>query len=203
MPSAFWLRQVMASAEAASGDLLYSRIPVRFRDRRAVAPAVRVRALPALARPPAADPSARPAHRRRAPLPRLHPPFRLRRRSFRRIGVAAEKLLVAHNGSIRAGCRRIGKAEARTALGLPAGPDDRRSMPAGSTRAKASTNCCSPAERRPEILFLLVGSEGEGPVERRRGAGECPDPALADARDAAGLSLRPPTSSSSRRRARR
>ena len=38
-------------------------------------------------------------------------------------------------------------------------------MPGGSTREKGLDEILALADLRPEMLFLLVGSEGEGPIE--------------------------------------
>ena len=85
--------------------------------------------------------------------------------AYRRAGVDPAKLLVAHNGADTA---RIGApldvATARAALGLPA--DRRIALYAGRVNEeKGLDQVLALARLRPEILFVLVGSEGEGPIE--------------------------------------
>ncbi|MCA9580692.1 MAG: glycosyltransferase, partial [Myxococcales bacterium] len=87
------------------------------------------------------------------------------RRSFERIGVPPERLLVAHNGYDPERMEpRLSTVEARAALGLPEQP-----TVAYSGRVQMSKGLdivLEMATRCPEIHFLLVGSEGEGEVER-------------------------------------
>jgi glycosyltransferase involved in cell wall biosynthesis len=167
LPSALWLRRAMASAEAAAGDLFYSRIPVAF----AIGAGSFLPFAVEHYRPwPDRLPMIRPLVRRTAAARHclgfiLHSAFAAD--SFRRIGVAEEKLLVAHNGAEP--MARIGKAEARAALGLPGGRTI--ALYAGRINArKGLDQLLLVADLRPEILFVLVGSEGEGVVEREAAA---------------------------------
>jgi glycosyltransferase involved in cell wall biosynthesis len=85
--------------------------------------------------------------------------------SFRRLGVAPDKILVAHNGFDPGRMRPpLDRAAARAALGLP--PDRTIAVYAGRVSPrKGLDRLLEAAALRPEILFLLVGSEGEGPIE--------------------------------------
>ncbi|HYD14598.1 MAG TPA: glycosyltransferase family 4 protein [Allosphingosinicella sp.] len=167
----FWLRQVFRDPEVGQADLLYSRIPAML-GMGARAP------LPFAVdhyRPWPDDlPAIRPLVRRTARSPVclgfvLHSEFAAG--AYRRAGVPGEKLLVAHNG---AEPRRMGppaaKAGVRTALGLD--PNRFTAVYAGRVNAQKGLDALlALADLRPETLFLLVGSEGEGPVEtdaRRR-----------------------------------
>jgi glycosyltransferase involved in cell wall biosynthesis len=90
--------------------------------------------------------------------------------SYRDAGVAADKILVAHNG---AEPRRMGvpmrKAEARARLVLP--PDRPIAVYAGRlNHFKGLDQLLALAALRPETLFLLIGSEGDGPIERMAAA---------------------------------
>ncbi|HTU13326.1 MAG TPA: glycosyltransferase [Allosphingosinicella sp.] len=167
----FWLRQVFRDPEIAQADLLYSRIPAML-GMGARSP------LPFAVdhyRPWPDDlPVIRPLLRRTARSPRclgfvLHSAFAAG--AYKRAGVPAETLLVAHNG---AEPRRMGapldKAAARAALGLD--PERFTAVYAGRVNAQKGLDALlALADLRPEMLFLLVGSEGDGPVEaaaRRR-----------------------------------
>jgi glycosyltransferase involved in cell wall biosynthesis len=167
VPSAIWLGQAMASAQAAAGDLFYSRIPVAF--------AIGARAPVPFAvehyRPwPDRLPPIRPLVRRTAASPRclgfiLHSEFAAS--SFRRAGIGEDRLLVAHNGAEPPSA--LDKAAARAAIGLS---DDRPiALYAGRINArKGLDQLLLVADLRPEMLFLLVGSEGDGPIERAAAA---------------------------------
>ena len=92
--------------------------------------------------------------------------------AYERAGVPAEKMLVAHNG---AEPRRMGpppdKAAARAQLGLDPDRFTAALCGAGECARRGWTSCSHWRTLRPDTLFLLVGSEGEGPVEaeaRRR-----------------------------------
>lgn len=87
-------------------------------------------------------------------------------RSYARIGVPAEQLLVAHNGADPAHMEpRLDKAEARARLGLD--PVRPIALYAGRLNMmKGLDQIFALARLRPEVQFLLVGSEGDGPVER-------------------------------------
>jgi glycosyltransferase involved in cell wall biosynthesis len=167
----FWLRQVFRDPETEQADLLYSRIPAML--------GIGGRS----PRPFAVDhyrpwpddlPIIRPLLRRTARRDNclgivLHSAFAAG--AYERAGVPAEKVLVAHNG---AEPRRTGvppdKKAARAALGLD--PDRFTAVYAGRVNAqKGLDQIMALADLRPELLFLLVGSEGDGPIEaeaRRR-----------------------------------
>ncbi len=86
--------------------------------------------------------------------------------SYRRLGVAESRLLVAHNGWDPARMEpRLTRAEARERLGL----DRDRFTVVYSGRMnqrKGLELILECARQAPEFAFVLVGSEGEGPVER-------------------------------------
>lgn len=86
--------------------------------------------------------------------------------SFRRLGCPPEKLLVAHNGvdpGLFETPLRI--AEARRLTGLPEGRSI--ALYAGRVNAqKGLDQLLAMARAAPDILFVLVGSEGKGPIER-------------------------------------
>jgi starch synthase len=160
-----WLRQVFRDPELAGADLLYSRIPAML--------AMGARSpLPFATdhyRPWPDDlPAIRPLVRRTARNPKclgliLHSAFAAQ--SYARAGVDPARILVAHNG---AEPRRMGppadKAAARVALGLPA--DRFIAAYAGRINAqKGLDQILALADLRPDTLFLLIGSEGEGPIE--------------------------------------
>jgi glycosyltransferase involved in cell wall biosynthesis len=165
VPSIFWLRQVLRDPVTLAGDLLYSRIPASLGMRGA-------------ATLPFAFDHYRPWPDR---IPWLRWAFRSTARqddclgfilhseyaaaSFRRIGVAPEKLLVAHNGFDPGRMRPPMEARAaREALGLPL--DRTIAVYAGRVSPrKGLDQLLMAADKCPDILFLLVGSEGEGPVE--------------------------------------
>lgn len=166
LTSLLWLRRVFADPELAGADLLLSRIPVML-GMGQVAPL----------------PFATDHYRLWADeLPAIRWSFRLTARhhrclgvivhsayaaeSWRRIGIPEERLLVAHNGVAGTARPRLDRAQARRALGLPA--DARIALYAGRINAaKGLDQMLALADRRPDVLFLLVGSEGDGPIERQ------------------------------------
>ena len=87
-----------------------------------------------------------------------------------RAGVAPEKVLVAHNGADpERMLPRLEKTEARAALGLP--QDRTIAVYAGRINAqKGLDQILALARLRPETLFLLVGSEGNGTIEAEAAA---------------------------------
>jgi len=166
LPSTLWLRQLARDPATRRHEIFYSRMPVAFAFG-GVAP------IPFAVehyRPwPDSIPPLRPLIRRTARAPHclgfiLH--SRYAADSFARAGVAEDKLLVAHNGAEPSRMLpRLTKSEARSMLGLP--PDRPIALYAGRLNArKGLDRILLLAGSRPDVLFLLVGSEGEGPIER-------------------------------------
>ena len=163
--STLWMRQVLGDRAIAGADLLFSRTPVML----AWPGPYPLPFATDLYRPwPDHWPWLRPFVRRTAADRRclgyvLH--SRYAAQSYAGAGVPAEKLLVAHNGTDPARMLPVlSKAEARARLGLPAG----RGIAAYAGRINSSKGLdqlLALAELRPDTLFLLVGSEGSGPVE--------------------------------------
>jgi glycosyltransferase involved in cell wall biosynthesis len=160
-----WLRQVFRDPETGGADLLYSRIPAML----AMGGGAPLPFATDHYRPWPDDlPAIRPLVRRTARDPNclgliLHSAFAAS--AYRRAGVDPAKILVAHNG---AEPRRMGppmaKAAARAALGLPL--DRFIAVYAGRiNEAKGLDQILALADLRPDALFLLVGSEGEGRIE--------------------------------------
>lgn len=170
LPSLMWLRQVFHDPELRAADLLYSRIPAMF-------------ALGAAAPLPFATDHYRPWP---DDLPAIRPLIRRTARhrdclglvihseyaadAYRRTGIDADRILVAHNG---ADPRRMGppmdKAEARSLVGLP----QQRSIALYAGRVSAEKGLdqiLALADLRPDTFFLLIGSEGAGPIEALAGA---------------------------------
>lgn len=160
-----WLRQVFRDPAPAGADLLYSRIPAML--------VIGARSpLPFATdhyRPWPDDlPPIRPLVRRTAAEANclgliLHSEYAAR--AYLRAGVDPEKVLVAHNG---AEASQIGspmaQPDARAALGLPL--DRQIATYAGRLNAmKGIDQLLALAALRPETLFLLIGSEGDGPIE--------------------------------------
>ncbi|MGI9175687.1 MAG: glycosyltransferase, partial [Rhodothermales bacterium] len=87
--------------------------------------------------------------------------------SYARAGVPQEKLLPAHNGYDPSALQpALSKAEARPRCGLPG----ERPVVVYTGRVamkKGLGLVLTMAEAMPEALFVLVGSEGDGPVEQR------------------------------------
>lgn len=86
--------------------------------------------------------------------------------SYLRLGVPAEKLRVVHNGFDPQRMQPVlSKEEARALLDLP--PSVRVVTYAGRINEKKGLEVILElAARMPEVVFLLVGSTGQGPVER-------------------------------------
>ncbi len=168
LPSLMWLRQVFGDPALDGTDLLYSRIPAMLA-MGGLSPIPF--AVDHYRRWPDDLPAIRPLIRRTARRPRclgfvLHSDFAAA--SYRRIGVAEDRILVAHNGA-DADFEPIGKKTARAELGLP--PDRPIALYAGRINAeKGLDQLLALADLRPEVLFLLVGSEGEGAIERQAAA---------------------------------
>ena len=164
LPSLMWLRQVFRDPEAGAADLLYSRIP-------AMLAMGHLSPLPFATdhyRPwpddlPAIRPLIRRAARQRSCLGLIiH--SRYAAESYRRAGVDDAQILVAHNGT-EAAAATLDRAEARSLLGLPRV----RSIAVYAGRINAEKGLdqvLALARLRPEVLFLLVGSEGDGPIEQ-------------------------------------
>ena len=158
--SLMWLRQVFRDPLLAEADLLYSRIP-------AMLGIGGLSPLPFAGdhyRPWPDDwPWIRPLVRRTTRLPHclgliLHSHYASD--AYRRAGVPEEKILVAHNGADP----QPATIAPRQALGLPEGRSV--ALYAGRLNAqKGLDEILALADLRPEVLFVLVGSEGEGPVE--------------------------------------
>lgn len=166
VPSTLWLRRALRDPEVRSADVLLSRIP-------AMLAAGRACPIPFVTdhyRPwPDHLPILRPLIRATAKAPHclgtvLHSEFATD--SYLRCGVPTEKLLVAHNGAdLDRFEPRLTRAEARRTLGL----DPERPVVVYAGRVNASKGLdqvLALAALRPEVSFLLVGSEGDGPVER-------------------------------------
>jgi len=85
--------------------------------------------------------------------------------SYLRLGVPPERCLVAHNGWDPARMEpRLTQAEARPRLGLEG--DRFTVVYSGRINARKGLDIILAAARQaPEMAFVLVGSEGEGPVE--------------------------------------
>lgn len=165
VPQTFWFGQVLRDPALLGSDLLYSRIPVSLAmGGRSPIPFAFEHYRPW----PDRLPALRPLFRRTARAERnlgyiLHSEFAAD--SFRRLGAAPEKMLVAHNGFDPARMRPpLDRDAARAALGLPLD----RTIAVYSGRVsprKGLDKLLEAAALRPEVLFLLVGSEGEGRVE--------------------------------------
>jgi glycosyltransferase involved in cell wall biosynthesis len=90
---------------------------------------------------------------------------RYSRQSYRRLGVPEAKLRVVHNGFDPHRMEPVlSRTEARTTLALP---HDRHIVTyAGRINEKKGLDMVLHlADRMPDVLFLLVGSSGRGPVE--------------------------------------
>jgi glycosyltransferase involved in cell wall biosynthesis len=153
-----WLGTVFRDPEIADADLLYARIPALL--------GVGTRSPLPFAfdhyRPWPDDlPLIRPLVRRTARKPNclgfiLHSSYAAG--AYRRAGVAEEKILVAHNGA------DLPAAAPGKPAGLPAGRPI--ALYAGRiNREKGLDQLLALAALRPEVLFVLVGSEGEGAIE--------------------------------------
>ena len=159
-----WLHQVFRDPELRGADLMLSRTPVMFG----------TPVLPAI--PFATDhyrpwsdevPALRPffrrnAHHRLCAGLIIHSHFAAG--AYRRAGIDEGRILVAHNGAPPP-AERLDKEAARARLGLPAARPI--ALYAGRLNGeKGLDQLLAMAALRPEILFVLVGSEGEGPIER-------------------------------------
>ena len=88
------------------------------------------------------------------------------RRSYLRLGVPEERLLVAHNGWDPARMEpRLPREAARRRLGLD--PVSFTVVYSGRMNLRKGLDILLAAAREaPEVSFILIGSEGEGPVEQ-------------------------------------
>jgi glycosyltransferase involved in cell wall biosynthesis len=88
------------------------------------------------------------------------------RTSYLRLGLSPERLLVAHNGWDPARMEpRLSREAARARLGLA--PERFTVTYSGRINLKKGLDILLAAARAaPEISFVLIGSEGDGPVER-------------------------------------
>ena len=159
-----WLAQTYRDPALRSADLLYSRTPVVA----AIGPLAPVPWAADHYRPwPDVYPVVRPWLRRNVARRDclgliLHSHFAAE--AYRRAGLPDEKLLVAHNGYDPPG-ERPEKAPARATLGLPTNRPI--ALYAGRINpVKGLDAVLALADRRPEVLFVLVGSEDDGPIEQ-------------------------------------
>lgn len=183
--SLMWLGQVYRDPALSGADLLYSRIP-------AILGAGPLSPIPFAFdhyRPwPDRLPALKPLLRRTARHARclgfvLHSAHAAD--SYRRAGLPEGKLLVAHNGAPTK-IAPIERTEARRTLGLPS--DRPIAIYAGRLNArKGLEQVLAMADLRPAVLFILVGSEGEGPIEQA--AAKRSNVRVAPWADATGLAL--------------
>jgi len=159
-----WLRQVFHDPALLAADILYSRIPAMF----GVGSLSPVPFATDHYRPwpddlPAARSFIRRTSRHRNCLGLiLHSAYAAS--AYERAGVDPARILVAHNGVETSSNGVPTRGAARARLGLPA--DRAVAVYAGRLNAeKGLDQVFALAERRPDVLFLLVGSEGEGPIE--------------------------------------
>jgi glycosyltransferase involved in cell wall biosynthesis len=168
--SALWWLEMARSGLAKGADILYSRMPAAFAGGGASPVPFAVEHYQPW---PDRLPVLKPLIRRTARRPHclgfiLHSDFAAQ--SYRRIGVPEDKLLVAHNGvDLARVLPRRTPADARAALGL--GEERPVALYAGRLSArKGLDQLLALARLRPEIRFVLVGSEGEGEIERAAAA---------------------------------
>lgn len=164
LKTVMWLRQVFADQAVNEADILYSRIPAmvgiggrsplpfatdHYRPWPDIYPAIRAFVQ-------------RTANRPHCLAYIIHSHYAAD--AYLRAGVPADRLLVAHNGFDSLG-EPIDKAEARQRVGLPL--DRKIAVYAGRINIeKGLDTLLDLADRRPEVLFVLVGSEGHGPIEQ-------------------------------------
>jgi glycosyltransferase involved in cell wall biosynthesis len=167
LTSLMWIFEMVRDPELGGADLVLSRIP-------AMLGAGHLSPIPFATDHyrlwPDDHPICRPFLRRTAAAPHclgivLHSEHAAG--AYRRIGIDESRLLVAHNGAAR--MPPLTGEEARDRLGLP------RSRPiaayAGRINGeKGLDQLLALADLRRETLFLLVGSEGDGPIERSAAA---------------------------------
>ncbi|HEV2748009.1 MAG TPA: glycosyltransferase [Allosphingosinicella sp.] len=164
--SGLWLQRSFGDPEVRAADLILSRIPMLL----AMGLISPVPFAIDQYRPWTDDlPSLRPLIRRMAARAQclaliIHSEHAAR--SYRRAGVPPEKILVAHNGAEpRHMDPPLSIAAARARLGLPL--ERPIAVYAGRVnRDKGLDQLFAVARLRPNILFLLVGSQGDGAIER-------------------------------------
>jgi glycosyltransferase involved in cell wall biosynthesis len=160
-----WLGQIFRDPQLRGSDLLYSRIPAML----GIGARSPLPFATDLYRPWPDDlPPIRPLVRRTGRDPHclgliLHSSYAAD--AYRRAGVPEERILVAHNGaSPHLTGADPARSEARARLGLPR--DRPIALYAGRiNETKGLDSILALASLRPEVLFLLVGSEGEGAIE--------------------------------------
>jgi glycosyltransferase involved in cell wall biosynthesis len=161
-----WLRQVFRDPALASADLVYSRIPAMLAmGGRAPLPFATDHYRPWPDELPAIRPLVRRTARRANCLGLiLHSHYAAE--AYRRAGVDPGRILVAHNGADARGAEApADKGAARAALGLPA--DRPIALYAGRINPQKGLDAIlALADLAGEAQFLLVGSEGEGAIER-------------------------------------
>jgi glycosyltransferase involved in cell wall biosynthesis len=166
VPSTLWLRRLFRDPEVLRSSLLYSRIPNML----VIGGGAPIPFATDHYRPwPDHWPWLKPFIRRTASRPDclglvIHSHFAAG--SYARCGVDPGRILVAHNG---ADPRRIGErlcnSEARRLVGLP--EDAPIALYAGRVnRKKGLETLLEMARLRPGVLFVIVGSEGHGPIEQ-------------------------------------
>jgi glycosyltransferase involved in cell wall biosynthesis len=165
VPSTLWLRRLFRDPEVLRSSMVYSRIPNML----VMGGGSPIPFATDHYRPwPDHWPWLRPFIRRTAAKRHclglvIHSHFAAG--SYARCGVDPARVLVAHNGANpRRMAERLGKAEARRLLGLPEGRAI--ALYAGRVnRKKGLGTLLELARLRPDILFVIVGSKGHGPVE--------------------------------------
>jgi glycosyltransferase involved in cell wall biosynthesis len=170
VPSTLWLRRAFRDPEVRGADVLYTRIPNAL----VLGGGSPVPFAVDHYRPWPDDwPWLRPFIRRTSRRGNclgfvIHSHFAAG--SYARCGVPPERLLVAHNGADPERMEpRLTRDEARERLSLPAG----RPIAAYAGRINARKGLdrlLALAKLRPEVAFLLVGSEREGPIEQAAAA---------------------------------
>lgn len=170
--SALWLRQVFRDPLLRSADMLYARAP-EMQGIGHLSPIPYVFEHYRLW--PDELPWLRPFFRRSLNDPNclglvLHSEHAAE--AYRRAGIAADRMLVAHNGSeaVRLG-ERLDKASARRLLDLPSG----RPIAVYSGRIGADKGLDQIGElarRRPEVLFLIVGDDGTDKARKAAPTGD-------------------------------
>jgi glycosyltransferase involved in cell wall biosynthesis len=164
LKSVMWLRQVFGDRAMRDADVLYSRVPAMF----GIGGFSPVPFATDHYRPwPDVYPAIRPYVRRTAEKSHclgcvLHSHYAAD--AYVRSGVPRDRILVAHNGFDLPG-QPLSKADARARLGLP---EDRAiAVYAGRINPeKGLDTVLELARLRADVAFVLVGSEGQGPIEQ-------------------------------------